>query len=123
MAVFYLSSGTHTRLSPVKETNIHAVTFVILTFTNIKMGIGFLIFFVLFVSSIASVVTQNTSGFHHFWLVQSWPPVFCQKYPCKNPPLDFVLHGLWPVNSSGHTLKNSSRGKFDFVGTVLPLLF
>uniref|UniRef100_A0AAU8BTP5 S10-ribonuclease n=1 Tax=Citrus maxima TaxID=37334 RepID=A0AAU8BTP5_CITMA len=83
------------------------------------MGISFLISFALFFSCIASGTAQKNPGFDHFWLVQSWPPVYCLKYPCKNnPPLDFVLHGLWPVNSSGHTLKNSSH-KFDDLETTI----
>nr|QHA79782.1 S6-ribonuclease [Citrus maxima] len=73
------------------------------------MGTNFLIIFVQFVSCIASGAAQNASGFDHFWLVLSWPPVYCLQNPCNNPPFDFSLHGLWPVNSSGHTLKNSSH--------------
>nr|QHA79791.1 Sm-ribonuclease [Citrus sinensis] len=76
------------------------------------MKINFCIFIVLFVYCISSV--ENNSGFDHFWLVLSWPPVYCLQIRCERKPTDFVLHGLWPVNSTGHSLKNSTNGTPNF---------
>lgn len=95
------------------------IRFIILP--DIKMKINFCIFIVLFVYCISSV--ENNSGFDHFWLVLSWPPVYCLQIRCERKPTDFVLHGLWPVNSTGHSLKNSTNGTPNFYSMVLPLLF
>ncbi|XP_024036646.1 extracellular ribonuclease LE isoform X2 [Citrus clementina] len=73
-------------------------------FKSNEMKTPYLILFVLLVCYIASIASHP--NFDHFWLVQSWPPGYCQENRCNKTPIAFVLHGLWPVDSNGQTLSN-----------------
>nr|BCK86173.1 ribonuclease T2 [Citrus tamurana] len=78
----------------------------------IKMKSSFsFIFFVFSVSCIA-FASGGAQDFHQYFLVQTWPPVYCQVHrpePCRIKPSKFVLHGLWPVNSSGRSSTNTNN--------------
>ncbi|KAK2664553.1 hypothetical protein Ddye_003127 [Dipteronia dyeriana] len=48
----------------------------------------------------------------HYRFVQSWPPGYCFKKPCKKPAMiteQFIIHGLWPVNKAGRSLKGDPK--------------
>ncbi|GAY61139.1 hypothetical protein CUMW_207450 [Citrus unshiu] len=69
------------------------------------------IFFVFSVSCIA-FASGGAQDFRQYFLVQTWPPVYCQVHrpePCRIKPSKFVLHGLWPVNSSGRSSTNTNN--------------
>lgn len=78
----------------------------------IKMKSSFsFIFFVFSVSCIA-FASGGAQDFRQYFLVQTWPPVYCQVHrpePCRIKPSKFVLHGLWPVNSSGRSSTNTNN--------------
>ena len=92
----------------------------------IKMKSSFsFIFFVFSVSCIA-FASGGAQDFRQYFLVQTWPPVYCQVQrpePCRIKPSKFVLHGLWPVNSSGRSSTNTNNQTInlqDMVPASLP---
>nr|BCK86169.1 S15-ribonuclease [Citrus tamurana] len=58
---------------------------------------------------VTNCVAQNSSGFHHFWLVQVWPAGYCLQRKCARGSKKFIIHGLWPVNSTEHTLPGTGK--------------
>ncbi|KAH9711023.1 Ribonuclease 1 [Citrus sinensis] len=70
------------------------------------MKAAYLLSFVLLVLYIISGAVRNCSGHDHFLLVQTWPNGYCSIVNCHDSPLNFVLHGLWPVDRNGTSLHN-----------------
>nr|QHA79788.1 S12-ribonuclease [Atalantia buxifolia] len=76
-----------------------------------KTRATYLFFYALLVSSITYSAAQNSSGFHHFWLVQVWPYGYCLEVRCARNVSRFVLHGLWPVTFKERTLPGTNRSQ------------
>ncbi|KAK2661924.1 hypothetical protein Ddye_000498 [Dipteronia dyeriana] len=45
--------------------------------------------------------------FDHFWFALQWPPSLCEgkRDSCKDVKPNFTIHGLWPTDVQGNTLK------------------
>lgn len=85
-----------------------------------RMEASYLFLFALLVANVTSGAAQNTSQFHHFWLVQVWPHGYCIEVECARRSRIFVLHGLWPVNSRGQTLQGTNKSDPTILASVLP---
>lgn len=92
-----------------------------LIFTNMKTKATYFLFFALLVSNITYCTAQNSSGFHHFWLVQVWPFGYCLEVNCARNVTWFVLHGLWPVNAYEQTLPGTNKPDPGILASVFPL--
>ncbi|KAL3340620.1 hypothetical protein AABB24_028984 [Solanum stoloniferum] len=70
-------------------------------------------------------LTSCQSDFNHLAFVMQWPPTLCgySGVHCK-PTINrqrFTMHGVWPGNSTGHSLKCilSPQHSEDYVKDVM----
>lgn len=85
---------------------------------NKEMKAAYLLSFVLLVLYIISGAVRNCSGHDHFLLVQTWPNGYCSIANCHDSPLNFVLHGLWPVDRNGTSLHNYTTPSIRMIDIV-----